>query len=260
MAAYGAEIKQGKTPAQAQAYLSQLLKNAVAQPAVPAPPCRLPRREGDVLLDYEDDAIYAKARASRSTSSPQQTILIQNPIAVTKTASPAAKAFVTYLVAAGQKIWASRATGRSCVGAAQSTSRSPRALHHRHAGRLDLGQHQVLRPDHGHRGQGRAVARRLHRQRVEGDDHRRAASEARQRRTGDPRAGQGTRLDGQVAPSPARPGGPAHRADGRAGARRHLPVAARPPPVGCARHERVPRRVVHFWAAVSSPRRGPRSS
>ena len=33
MAAYGAEIRQGKTPAQAQQYLSQLLHNAVAQPS-----------------------------------------------------------------------------------------------------------------------------------------------------------------------------------------------------------------------------------
>ena len=44
---------------------------------------------------------------SRSTVvTPPQTILIQNPIAVSKTASPAAKAFLAYLLSpAGQTVW-----------------------------------------------------------------------------------------------------------------------------------------------------------
>ena len=64
--------------------------------------------EGDVLLDYEDDALYAQSRVRPiSIITPPQTILIQNPIAVTKAANPsAAKAFVAYLLSpAGQKVW-----------------------------------------------------------------------------------------------------------------------------------------------------------
>ena len=63
--------------------------------------------QGDVLLDYEDDALYAKNQGEAvDVVTPPQTILIQNPIAVTKTASPAAKAFLAYLLSpAGQTVW-----------------------------------------------------------------------------------------------------------------------------------------------------------
>ncbi len=108
MAAYGAEIEQGKTPAQAQTYLSELLHNAVAQPSSASAALQtFLSGQGDVLLDYEDDALYAKAKGEPvEVVTPPQTILIQNPIAVTKTASPAAKAFLAYLLSpAGQTVW-----------------------------------------------------------------------------------------------------------------------------------------------------------
>ena len=108
MAAYGAEIAQGKTPAQAQSYLSQLLHNAVAQPSSASAALQtFLSGQGDVLLDYEDDALYAKTKGEPvDVITPPQTILIQNPIAVTKTAGPAAKAFVAYLLSpAGQTVW-----------------------------------------------------------------------------------------------------------------------------------------------------------
>ncbi len=108
MAAYGAEIHQGKTPAQAQTYLSELLHNAVAQPSSASAALQtFLSGQGDVLLDYEDDALYAKSKGEPvDVITPPQTILIQNPIAVTKTASPAAKAFLTYLLSpAGQTVW-----------------------------------------------------------------------------------------------------------------------------------------------------------
>ena len=61
MAAYGAEIEQGKTPAQAQAYVAQLLHNTVAQPSSASAALQtFLSGQGDVLLDYEDDALYAK--------------------------------------------------------------------------------------------------------------------------------------------------------------------------------------------------------
>ena len=109
MAAYGAEIHQGKTPAQAQLYLSQLLHNAVAQPSSASAALQtFLSGQGDVLLDYEDDALYAKSKGEAvDIITPPQTILIENPIAVIKTAGSSAQAFVSYLLSpAGQKIWA----------------------------------------------------------------------------------------------------------------------------------------------------------
>ena len=109
MAAYGAQISQGKSPAQAQAYLVQAAaSNAVAQPASASAALQtFLSGQGDVLLDYEDDGLYAKSQGEAVTViTPPQTILIQNPIAVTKTASPAAKAFLAYLLSpAGQTVW-----------------------------------------------------------------------------------------------------------------------------------------------------------
>jgi sulfate transport system substrate-binding protein len=108
MAAYGAELAQGKTAAQAQQYLSELLHNAVAQPSSASAALQtFLSGQGDVLLDYEDDALYAKSKGEPvEVITPPQTILIQNPIAVTKTASPAAKAFLAYLLSsAGQTVW-----------------------------------------------------------------------------------------------------------------------------------------------------------
>ena len=111
MAAYGAQLAQGKSKAQAQRLPGQAAQEH-GRPAVQREQraADLPGSgQGDVLLDYEDDAIYAKSQGEPiSVDHPPQTILIQNPIAVTtKAANPtAAKAFVAYLLSpAGQKVW-----------------------------------------------------------------------------------------------------------------------------------------------------------
>ena len=108
MAAYGAEVRQGKSTTQAQAYLSQLLHHAVAQPSSASAALQtFLSGQGDVLLAYEDDALYAKSKGEPvSIVTPPQTILIENPIAVTKSAGASAKAFEAYLLSpAGQKVW-----------------------------------------------------------------------------------------------------------------------------------------------------------
>ena len=110
MAAYGAQLALGKSKAQATAYLTKLLKNTAAQPSSASAALQtFLSGEGDVLLDYEDDALYAQRQGEPITIiTPPQTILIQNPIAVpTNAANPtAAKAFVAYLLSpAGQKVW-----------------------------------------------------------------------------------------------------------------------------------------------------------
>jgi sulfate/thiosulfate transport system substrate-binding protein len=110
MAAYGAALKQGDTPAQAQAYLAQFFKHvAVQDSSASAALNTFTGGEGDVMLDYEDDAITAQKKGkSIDYVVPQQTILIENPIAVVNGGSnkAAAQAFVNYLESpAGQKLW-----------------------------------------------------------------------------------------------------------------------------------------------------------
>jgi sulfate transport system substrate-binding protein len=102
MAAYGGALRAGKTQKQAIAYLTQLFKkHVVAQPssAREALQTFLAGR-GDVLLSYENEAILAKEKGqSVNWVAPKATILIENPIAVTKTTKHAAEAnaFVKFL-------------------------------------------------------------------------------------------------------------------------------------------------------------------
>ena len=113
MAAYGAQIEQGKTPAQATAYLGQLFKNIAVQDKSARDALQtFSSGKGDVLISYENEAIAAQKKGvSADYVIPDQTILIQNPIAVTSKAgnSAKAKAFVSFLESdAAQKIFASK--------------------------------------------------------------------------------------------------------------------------------------------------------
>ncbi|MBV9048736.1 MAG: sulfate ABC transporter substrate-binding protein [Solirubrobacterales bacterium] len=112
LAGYGAELKEGKTPAQALAYVKTLLtKNVSVQDSSASAALQtFTSGKGDVLLDYESDAIAAeKAGDAIQYIVPKQTLLIQTPIAVTSKSSRAAQAqaFVNWQwTAAGQTIWA----------------------------------------------------------------------------------------------------------------------------------------------------------
>ncbi|HEY2592408.1 MAG TPA: extracellular solute-binding protein [Chloroflexota bacterium] len=86
LAGYGAQLKEGKSPAQALSYVHTLLtKNVSAQPESASQALQtFTSGKGDVLLDYESDAIAAqKAGDNIQYIVPKQTILIQTPIAVT---------------------------------------------------------------------------------------------------------------------------------------------------------------------------------
>jgi sulfate/thiosulfate-binding protein len=113
MAAYGAQLKEGKTPAQAEEYLKALFHNVVSQDssARNALQTFLAGR-GDALIDYENEAISDQRKgASIEYVIPKDTILIQNPIAVVGTGGSATEAqkLVSYLLSpAGQRIWASK--------------------------------------------------------------------------------------------------------------------------------------------------------
>ncbi len=112
LAGYGAELKEGRSPAEALAYVKTLLtKNVSVQDSSASAALQtFTSGKGDVLLDYESDAIAAeKAGDAIQYIVPKQTILIQTPIAVTAKSSHAAQAqaFLNWQwSAAGQTIWA----------------------------------------------------------------------------------------------------------------------------------------------------------
>jgi sulfate/thiosulfate-binding protein len=109
MAAYGAQLKEGKTPAQAEEYLSKLFHNVVSQDSSARNALQtFLAGKGDALIDYEDEAIADQKKGSPiEYVVPSATILIQNPIAVTKQGNTTeSQKFVNYLLSlAGQTIW-----------------------------------------------------------------------------------------------------------------------------------------------------------
>jgi sulfate transport system substrate-binding protein len=108
LGAYGAQLKEGKSEAQAEEYLKQLFHNVVSQDssARNALQTFLAGR-GDALLDYETEAIADKKKGAEiEYVIPDDTIKIENPLAVVGS-SEAAKKFAAYLVTpAAQQIWA----------------------------------------------------------------------------------------------------------------------------------------------------------
>jgi sulfate transport system substrate-binding protein len=112
MAAYGAQLKMGKTPAQALDYVKTLItKNvSVEDPSGSTAMATFTGGKGDVLLSYESEAIAAKkAGENVDYIIPKQTILIQTPIAVISKSSHVKQAqdFVNWLWSpAAQTIWA----------------------------------------------------------------------------------------------------------------------------------------------------------
>ncbi len=101
MAAYGAERAQGKTDKQAIAYLKKLFKNVPVLPKSARDATSVfAQGKGDVLLTYENEAIYANKKGVHTEYVlPKQTILIENPVALTKSGAkhPEAKAFLKFL-------------------------------------------------------------------------------------------------------------------------------------------------------------------
>src|SRR5437764_7034703 len=101
MAAYGGALRAGKTPKEAQAFLAQMWKHVVAQPASAREGlATFLAGRGDVFLDYENEALFAQQKGQPGQFViPKATILIENPIAVTTTSKhkEQAQAFVNFL-------------------------------------------------------------------------------------------------------------------------------------------------------------------
>ncbi len=109
MAVYGSQLHQGKSEAEALTAVRTLLEKTVVQPGSARDAlAAFTQGEGDVLLAYENEAIKAQEEGEDiDYTIPPSTILIETPIAVTKTAPASAQDFLDYIWSeAGQKIWA----------------------------------------------------------------------------------------------------------------------------------------------------------
>src|SRR5436190_8556999 len=101
MAAYGALRRSGKTDKQAIGYLYKLFHHVPVQPDSAREALQVfAQGKGDVLLTYQNDAIYAEKKGVHTEYHvPKATLLIQTPVALTRSglSKPAAKAFYKYL-------------------------------------------------------------------------------------------------------------------------------------------------------------------
>ena len=157
MAAYGAQIEQGKTERRPQEYLKKLFDNVVVQDKSAREALQtFVGGKGDVLLAYENEAITAQQKGEDvDYVVPDQTILIQNPIAVTTDSKNpnAAKAFVDFVpLREAQKIFVDNGY-RPVIDGPRTTETSsptpPGLFDDRRSRRLAGGQRQVLRPRQG---------------------------------------------------------------------------------------------------------------
>jgi sulfate transport system substrate-binding protein len=98
LAAWAHVSGQGGSDAQAKAFVSKVLGNAVALPGSGSDAlASFVAGNGDVLLAYENDSIAARAAGDAvDYIVPDDTLLIQNPVALTKDASGAASDFLKF--------------------------------------------------------------------------------------------------------------------------------------------------------------------
>lgn len=101
LAAYGAQLRQGKSPDEATAYLRELFHHVPVQAKSAREALQaFVGGKGDVMLAYENEAITAQQKGEVvDYVVPEATILIENPVAVTARSSHAAqaRAFVDFL-------------------------------------------------------------------------------------------------------------------------------------------------------------------
>ena len=101
MAAWGAQVQQGKTEEEAQEYLKQLFTHVPVQDkSARESLATFAGGKGDVLLSYENEAIIAQQKGETfAYVVPAETILIENPVAVvTESANPEkAQEFINFL-------------------------------------------------------------------------------------------------------------------------------------------------------------------
>jgi sulfate/thiosulfate-binding protein len=111
MAAYGQVTQSGGSPDAGNAYLGDLFKNVAVQDGSARQALQtFTSGKGDAMIAYENEAIFAQQKNQPiDYVVPDSTILIENPVAVTKTTKfpDQAKAFLDYLhTPAAQEIFA----------------------------------------------------------------------------------------------------------------------------------------------------------
>jgi sulfate transport system substrate-binding protein len=99
MAIYGSQINQGKSDAEALDFVKQVIANtSVQDDSARDSLTTFQSGQGDVLVGYENEAITAQNEGVElDYTIPDSTILIENPIAVTKDAPTEAQDFLDYL-------------------------------------------------------------------------------------------------------------------------------------------------------------------
>jgi ABC-type sulfate transport system substrate-binding protein len=110
LAAYTHVLADGGDDAQATDYLTKFFGNVVSKPASGSnATTTFLDGTGDALISYENEAIAARQKGKAlDYIVPDESILIENPAAVTKDAPQSAKDFLAFVQsAAGQKIFSS---------------------------------------------------------------------------------------------------------------------------------------------------------
>jgi sulfate transport system substrate-binding protein len=108
MALYGSQLHAGKSEQEALDAVKTVLEKTIVQPGSARDAlAAFAQGEGDVLLAYENEAIKAQKEGEDvDYVVPPSTIRIETPIAVTKGAPRAARAFLDFIWSdAGQRIW-----------------------------------------------------------------------------------------------------------------------------------------------------------
>ena len=99
MAVYGSQIEAGRSEAEAQDFVRRVIENTSVQDDSARDSLNtFSSGKGDVLVGYENEALQAQQEGIEvEYVTPDSTILIENPIAVTADASDAAQPFVDFL-------------------------------------------------------------------------------------------------------------------------------------------------------------------
>jgi sulfate/thiosulfate-binding protein len=99
MAAYGAQIAQGKSEQEALAYIDALFKNVPVQNKSAREALQtFSAGKGDVLIAYENEAILAQKEGEDiDFVIPDETLLIENPIAATTSNPDVAEKFIDFV-------------------------------------------------------------------------------------------------------------------------------------------------------------------
>lgn len=109
LAAYQEQIANGASEAEGEAYLKKVFANVKALPGSGRDATTaFQGGTGDVLLSYENEAIFARQSGEDvDYVIPEKNLLIENPGAVTKKASPVARKFLDFASSAeGQAVYA----------------------------------------------------------------------------------------------------------------------------------------------------------